>query len=339
MKKIYSFLLVIVVIVLLFIIFKLNNNEPFLSPISENVQIIIKPLEKYSFESLKNTKFNGSEIIIDKVLKKSADYTSYLFYFKVQNKKVSGLINVPNAKGVYPVIVMNRGYVDKKQYETGIGTQHAGEVFAQNGFVTLAPDFLGYGMSDKQPNNPMEERFLTYVTNLELIASIKNLNNTLVKIDKEVKIDETKVGLWGHSNGGQITLSVLEISGLNYPTVLWAPVSKPFPYSILYYTDDSDDHGKALRKVVATFEKDYDIEKYSLTNYFNWIKGSIEIHQGIGDDAVPYKWSEDLEINLEKQNIDVTFFEYIGDDHNFSKGNWSTVVLRNIDFYKKKFIQ
>ena len=36
--------------------------------------------------------------------------------------------------------------------------------------------------------------------------------------------------------------------------ILWAPVSKPFPYNILYYTDEAEDRGKWLRGEIAKFE-------------------------------------------------------------------------------------
>lgn len=312
--------------------------KPAKSP-AKTDEIIVKEkkLTQYSYPSLKNRQFAGSEIIIDKIIKDEQDFVSYLFYFKVQSKKVSGLINIPKEAGTYPVIVMIRGYVDKEIYQTGIGTSHGGEVLAQNGFITLAPDFLGYGASDLPSPEAMEDRFLTYVTVLELLNSISNLNSALAKASITARTNNDKVGIWGHSNGGQIAISTLEITSHAYPTVLWAPVTKPFPYSILYYTDDIEDHGKALRRVVADFELEYDIEQYSLTNYVNWIKAPIQIHQGSADQAVPQTWSDSFVKELQTKEKIVEYFVYVGDDHNFANGNWNTVIGRTIAFYKKSF--
>ena len=335
MKK--AIIVVGIIIIVLFIGIKFFNQEKILSPLGSGKISKEKKLAKYSYTALHKTTFNGGKIIIDKIIKDETDFSSYLFYFYVGEKKISGLMNVPKKAGNYPIIVMIRGYVDKEIYEPGVGTSHGGELLAQNDFITLAPDFLGYGYSDKASTDAMEDRFQTYISVLELISSIKNLNTALEDKSLEVKYDGTHLGIWGHSNGGQIALSVLEISGKNYPTVLWAPVSKPFPYSILYYTDDVDDHGKALRKLVANFEKDYDVEKYSLTNYFDWIKAPIEIHQGGADEAVPQLWSDKLVETLKKKEKDVEYFTYPSDDHNFSKGNWSLVMQRTMEFYKKQF--
>lgn len=326
----------------LFLFFNKGEKSLLISPLSK---IVEKPLEKYEFERLKKTQFPGSPITFGKMLKDGDKFVSYVFYFETQGnpsassgqEKVSGFANIPKEKGTYPVIMMFRGYVDREIYTIGEGTKRGGEVFAQNGFITLAPDFLGYGESASPSANSIEERFQTYTTALTLLSSIGNLNKSLEKDEFNARADDQKIGIWGHSNGGHIALSVLEISGKTYPTVLWNPVSKPFPYSILYYTDEFDDRGKALRKAVAQFEKDYDVEKYSPLNYYGLIKASIELNQAGDDEAVPKKWSDQLNEDLTKLEKDVEYFIYPGEDHNFSKGSWQTVVNRNIEFYKKHF--
>ena len=294
-----------------------------------------KPLDKYTIEALSATNFTPSEITIGKVLKDEENFTSYIFYFYPQGKKVSGLLVVPKKSGRHPVIVMFRGYIDREIYSTGIGTVRAAEAFVQNGFIAISPDFLGYGDSDNPSENPVEERFQTYTTALTLLSSLKNLNIAAASPNLNARIDDTKVGIWGHSNGGQIALTILEITGKNIPTVLWAPVSKPFPYSVLYYTDEFEDRGKMLRRVIAEFEKDYDVDKYSINGYFEKINAPLSLHQGTEDDAVPVKWSSQLVEELKKLNKDVEYFTYSGDDHNFAQESWQTVVARNIAFYRK----
>lgn len=313
------------------------KKENIISPLTRKV-IKEKPLDKYTFASLRRRQSPESSIVLGRKLEEEESYISQIFYFSVENKKVSGLINIPKVEGVYPIIVMLRGFVPKENYTTGVGTRRAAEVFAQNGFITLSPDFLGFGESDNPSRNAMEERFQTYTTVLALLSSLGNLNKGLeASYSAKIRGDASKVGLWGHSNGGQIALSVLEITGKPYPTVLWAPVSKPFPYSILYYTDEFEDRGKALRKALANFEKDYDVELYSPTNFLDWINAPLEIHQGEEDDAVPKKWSDQLFQELKELKKDVDYFIYSGSDHNLTPYGWPTAVQRNINFYKEHF--
>ncbi len=315
----------------LIILYQYLLNPNFISPLSKT-PYKEKPLEKYSYSRLKQSERIGSDIVFGNIVKENPGFISQIFYFSTEGKKASGLINYPAEKGVYPIILMIRGFVDQTIYSPGMGTQRAGEIYAQNGFVTLAPDFLGYGDSASPSASSIEERFETYTTVLDLLASLPNLNN----IDKKiVQVDFGKVGIWGHSNGGQIALSVLEITGKDYPTVLWAPVSKPFPYSILYFTDEFEDHGKALRKVVADFERDYDIEKYSPYNYYSWIDAPIQLHQGGQDEAVPQKWSDNLYADLKKLDKNITYYTYTDSDHNLLPGGWNLAIQRSLDFYRK----
>lgn len=304
-----------------------------------------KPLLVYTFENLKKTKFPNSRITVGRVVSENSNSVSRMFYYSVPKtpnskimEKVSGLMNIPKEAGKYPVIVMFRGFVPDDIYKPGVETQPSAQVFAGQGFITLAPDFLGYGESAKASSDPFENRFQTYTTALALLASIPNLNNGLqTDYLGTISADLNKIGLWGHSNGGQIGLSVLELSGIKYPTVLWAPVSTSFPYSVLYYTDESDDQGKALRQLFANFEKTYDTDQFSLTNYYSWIKAPIEINQGTADQEVPVWWSDNLVTVLKKNNVSTEYFTYPGADHNLLPSGWSDAVLNSADFYNQQF--
>lgn len=269
----------------------------------ENVlinKLASKPLNKYTIDNLSSSKFLMGSFSITSTLEKQESYTAYKFSYtfvpdpkSTDTKVTSGLINIPNSneQNKYPLVVLIRGYVDQNNYTTGEGTMNIGRYLTSNGFVTVAPDFLGYGDSDHESSNIFESRFQTYVTAVSLVKSIEAgmLNKYW---------DGKNLFIWGHSNGGQITLTTLEITGGNYPTVLWAPVSKPFPYSVLYYTDESNDHGKLIRRELSKFESLYDVENFSLTNYFNNINAPIQLHQGTADDAVPLSWSNSLNDQL-----------------------------------------
>ena len=271
-----------------------------------------KPLDKYTVENLGKREYK-SEIIIDEEVSRGV----WNFHFDSDGKKVTGLAHIPAKCGKCPVIVQFRGYVDREIYKPGVGTKRTAEVFAKNGFISLAPDGLGYGGSDNPSADIFEERFQTYTTALNLLAGMESWERA------------GKIGIWGHSNGGQIALTVLEISQKEYPTVLWAPVSKPFPYSILYYTDEADDRGKALRKKLAEFEKDYDVELYSLTNYLDRIKAPILIQQGTADEAVPKKWTDELVKRLKTQ-----YLVYSGADHNMLP-QWGRAVTQDVQFFQQ----
>lgn len=290
-----------------------------------------KPLEKYTIEHLNTPIREATNIVFDEAIATTSAYTKYHFHYLSDGKRVTGLATLPQpitpySVDDYPVIVQFRGYVDRDIYMTGIGTQRSAEVYAESGFVTFAPDFLGYGGSDMPTGTIFEERFQTYTTARDLINALPSVPF----------IDPTKVGLWGHSNGGHIAITVLEALQQPLPTTLWAPVTKPFPYSILYFTDELDDEGKFLRKELAAFETDYDVNDYSLTKHIDRLYGPILLHQGTADDAVPINWNNEFVEALKAANKEVTYYTYPGADHNML-GAWDTVVSRDIEFFTEQF--
>jgi alpha-beta hydrolase superfamily lysophospholipase len=327
---------------------------------SSNIQIPApRPLDRYAINHLENADIPLGYITISDMISSEDGFTSYKFSFEFSPnlepekliKKTSGQINVPinisnSENNKYPVVVMIRGYVDQESYQTGIGSKNAATFFADNGFITIALDFLGYADSDSESSDIFESRFQTYTTVLTLLKTLENtsLDHNLIKISDEIDKsgilndqlnNHSTISVWGHSNGGQIALTILEITKGSYPTVLWAPVSKPFPYSILYYTDESEDRGKLIRRELAKFEQNYDVELYSLTNYLNDINAPIQIHQGTVDDAVLFTWSDELVTKLKELGKNVTYFKYAGADHNL-KPSWDTVVQRDLEFFQKQ---
>ncbi len=275
-----------------------------------------KPLEKYTIDNLSKTEFNPSKININ----------GDIFDYIVDGKKVTGLINKPIANSQGPVVVLLRGYVDQSIYQTGVGTKRVGEYFRDNGYITLTPDFLGYGGSDPQSENIFESRFQTYTTVLTLLASINKENFPMW--------DGKNIFIWAHSNGGQIALTVLSVTGKDYPTVLWAPVTEGFPYSVLYYTNESDDGGKFIRSKLAKFEEDYDVDKFSFTNYLDRINAPIEYHWGTNDDPISSEWRDRFIKRMKMLEKDVTNYNHSGADHNMNP-LWSDVILKTREFFEK----
>lgn len=306
-----------------------QSQLKFLNPLSQTPftpTAAALPLQSYAFMALSAYNPPPGNLILAKPLLDTPDFSAYLFQVKTQGKTMTGQINLPKTatpSAGFPVILMLRGYVEPAIYQTGMGTKNAAAAFAREGFVTLAPDFLGYGESDPPASNVIAERLEKPKNLLDLMAALPSLPF----------INPKQVFIWAHSNGGQIALSLLEITGRSLPTSLWAPVSKPFPYSILYYSDSAPDQGKALRQELAHFEAQYDVYDFSIDRYLDRIQAPLQIHQGTADDAVPLSWSQSLVSDLEDLDKPVNLFIYPNADHNLKPG-WDTAIARDLDFYK-----
>ena len=280
----------------------------------------------YSFENLRQREYYRSEVKLEKILQEQDAFTSYLFSYSADGRKVTGMANLPKEGVKLPVAILIRGWVDEKVYKTGMGSEKMAAFLAENGFLTLAPDFLGFGDSDPAFPDMLQDRFFKPIVILTLLESLDSLPQA----------DPERVVIWGHSNGGQVALSVLEITGEKIPTSLWAPVSAPFPQAVLQYADELEDEGKLVRKVISEFENKYDTAKYSITTYFDQIEAPLIIHQGMADEAIPLEWTEELVGRLRSLGKEVTYFQYPGENHNFHYGSAPVARERDLEFFKEK---
>ncbi|QLG69404.1 MAG: hypothetical protein CH104c_0172 [Candidatus Woesebacteria bacterium] len=102
----------------------------------------------------------------------------------------------------------------------------------------------------------------------------------------------------------------------------------------MYYTDEAEDKGKFIRKELAKFEELYDVDKYSITNYFNRINSPLLIIQGASDDVVPEKWSKDMFQKLKKLGKEVEYQTYAGANHNL-RPKWDDAAENTLEFFVK----
>lgn len=357
MKKIFFAVMIILVIVAFVPIgmyVKSKKNEP-KSNLNPKVGIgetmakpIVKntgPLAQYNFESLAKRQYKSSEItkigktlLVDearKELVKRGDLAGKTFEFETvaisfvsNGKKISGMMNLPvgykDKKS--PAIIMIRGFADNYGYYIGSGSWRAADELARNGYVTVSLDFLGFGLSDNESKDILEARFEKPISVLELIEAVKDMDI----------VDPSKIGIWAHSNGGQIAISVLEISGKNYPTVLWAPMTNPFPQSILETVDDGSSASQIVKQKLTDFEKEYDAKLYSIDNFYSWIASPILIHQGTADVWCKVEWQEKLKDKLKSLGKEISLDIQVGSDHNM-KQSWDKVMKKDVEFFNKKF--
>ena len=328
-----------------------------------------KPLQKYALDELRDYPFQTSKIQVKEKVSDEEGYSEYLFSFTTVGKTMSGLMTVPlplpEDLNNQTTIVMVRGYVPPESYVSGVGTSPAARYFAKQGFITLAPDFFGFGTSDPEPMDEWEARFIKPIAVIELIKSLQSEGLT----GEGMNFPATnKVGIWAHSNGGQIALSSLEVMEESIPTTLWAPVTAPFPYSVLYYGDEVADEGKQQRAWIAMFEKIYNAADFSLTQHLDLLAGPLQIHHGTNDDAALKTWSDEFVDKLDLENekrgnqlellisatqsaeldtklssssallkpIDYEYFVYPGADHNLRPvDNWNLAVSRDVLFFQR----
>lgn len=309
-------------------------SRPALIPLGEKLETEERVLDKYSFSELRKRggvgsdfEFLGRPEMVDQ-RRSGKSFDSQVLVYKSEGKNISGIMNWPvgfDETKKYPVIVMVRGYAEKEGYYPGFGSFRMADELAKKGYLTVSTDFLGYGESDEESENMLEARFAKVVAVLDLLESVRGLDY----------VAEERVGFWGHSNGGQIVISVLEISGERFQTVLWAPVTKGFPEGILVYADDLDDGGVAVRSAISEFEKQYDSRLYSIDWYLPGIRSPLLVLQGDKDEWAEPSWQEDFVDRLKVLEKDVELVMYKGAGHNM-EGSWAEAVRKTIGFFDSR---
>jgi dipeptidyl aminopeptidase/acylaminoacyl peptidase len=166
-------------------------------------------------------------------------------------------------------------------------------ILANNGYITLASDYRGHGRSEGQGEGHQPEYAIDV---LYLLASVKNIE----------KADANRVGMWGHSMGGETSLRTVEATDAIKALVLWAPT--------LGGGHSSDT---------------------SLMDNLTKIETPISLHQGLSDTEVDPETSIILSDALKKEGKQLEYFEYEGQDHNFRNLGWDLISERTLDFYNK----
>lgn len=176
-------------------------------------------------ESLRKRKFSGGEIKVEETLPKEGNYTSYIISYPSDNLKIYGMMNVPDGGGPFPVIVLNHGYFNPSSFNSGDGTRTIADILAKNGYLTLASDYRSHGKSDSDNRGRGGHRPEYAIDVLNLIASVKSLP----------KADVNKIGMWGHSMGGEVSICTVEVTDKVKVVVLWAPTSPNPPENAAFY--------------------------------------------------------------------------------------------------------
>lgn len=333
MNKNFKLIMLLIFIIIINIIFYfiLSNNK-YLSFFQNevNAKSIDKAANEHPLfiEELRKRNYGNGKIEIEKDLGIKDKYKSYIISYYSDGLKLYALMNVPNIKKPlkgYPVIIVNHGYIPQDQYSTENSYKYVAGFYANNGFLVLKPDYRGHDKS-QIGENIISDRLSYAIDVLNLLYLIPTLEYS----------DANNIFMYGHSMGGGVTLTVLEIASNIKAATLWAAVSVEFPESILYFLRkrNLEDSNKLLLEIEKIFNKD-DYYKLSPINYLQYIKSPLIIQHGTKDESVPMEWSDQLEIQMKNKNILYNYIKYQNEDHNFSKSSFYKVLKADVNFFKK----
>ena len=142
-----------------------------------------KPPHPISTQALINKKYDGSDLEVGRLLADNGAYKRYLISYRGDGLTISGVMNVPDGKGPFPVLVLNHGYIDPDTYFPGQGMPREHDYLARQGYVVLHTDYRGHASSDNDKNVDYELRLPYAVDTINAVKAVKS--SKLRYLDKD----------------------------------------------------------------------------------------------------------------------------------------------------------
>jgi fermentation-respiration switch protein FrsA (DUF1100 family) len=296
------------------------------------------PVNPLTIPFMREGEYPGSDIVIEQTLQGGANYQRYLASYQSEGYKIYGLLTVPNGEKPatgWPAIIFNHGYIPPEQYRTAERYVAYVDGFARNGYIVFKIDFRGHGNSEGEAEGGYGSPAYT-IDALNAVASIQ----------RHPDADPNRIGMWGHSMGGHVTLRAMVTSGDIKAGVIWAGVVATYPDLINNWRRPSNAPPLNIPERVRRWRQEF-IDTYggpdvnpafwasiSPSEYVADLSGPVQIHHATGDVEVPVEFSRDLNERIQAAGGTVEYYEYRGDNHNIS-GNFNTAMQRSIAFFDK----
>ncbi|NPV55768.1 MAG: alpha/beta fold hydrolase, partial [Anaerolineae bacterium] len=281
--------------------------------------------------------YPGSDIVLEQELDPGVNYRRYYASYLSEGLKIYGLLTIPNgevpAEG-FPAIVFNHGYIPPAVYRTTERYVAYVDGLARSGYIVFRIDYRGHDRSEGIATGAYGSPGYT-VDVLNAVASLQRFP----------QVDPQRIGMWGHSMGGFLTLRAMVISPHIKAGVIWAGVVASYPDMIYNWRRISGaptptpSGGRRWRMdwldVYGTPEENPDFwASISANSYLADLSGAVQFHHGTADTEVPVDFSLDANRQVLAAGGVGEVFVYEGDNHNLS-GYFTTAMNRTLAFYDR----
>lgn len=304
-------------------------------------------IHPYTIEGLRQHEFESGEIRIRSTLGGNGKFTAYLIDYPSDGLVITGVMQIPEGKGPFPVIVLNHGFFGRGVFSSGDGTDRAAAFLAEHGYITLASDYRSWGESD------VGHSFFYS----GLVIDVLNLLNAIPSLEKA---DPERIGMWGHSMGGGVTIKVLTIDSRLKAGVLYSPVSADHADIIARWGNGCFGDITAGELIVGCNSADVvppdlplnlqdayrfaasdpqTLQKISPLYHLDSVTAPVQIHYGTEDgrflSGTPPQWSVKMTQALRDAGKQAELYQYEGEGHSFIGQPWFDFMTRTLRFFDK----
>jgi len=297
------------------------------------------PMHPLMIEVMRQQVYPGSKVTLEEELDPGSNYDRYIASYQSEGLKIYALLTVPQGEkpeSGWPIIVFNHGYIPPDQYRTAERYVAYVDAFARNGYIVFRPDYRGHGNSEGEATGSFGTPDYT-VDVLNAMASVMQYPDA----------DPGRVGMWGHSMGGGITLRAMVVTQNIKAGVIWAGMVAPYPDLLEWYRrrsvgrptptpyPDGTTGPRWTQELLAfgTVEENPAFwASIDPTSYLTELSGPLQLHHGTADESVPVEYSEDLYARLQEAGQASELYLYPNDNHNISN-SFGTAMQRSVQFF------
>ena len=279
--------------------------------------------------------YPASPLVVEQRLAPGVNYNRYLVSYRSDDLKIFALMTVPLGTPPttgWPAIIFNHGYIPPVQYSPTERYEAHIDALARNGYIVFRPDFRGHGASEGSAAGGYTGPAYT-VDVLNAVAAVRAYADA----------DPARIGMWGHSLGGLLTLRSMVIDQSIKAGVIWSGVvvavpdlltlldfsPTPIPNTVFRFRDQ-------LYSEFGTPQTNPDFWNTISPNHFLAdLSGPLQLHHGTGDAIVPVLFSAILTDQVTAAGQSAELFTYPGDDHNITI-NFDTAMARTVRFFDEQ---
>jgi len=188
-------------------------------------------------------------------------------------------------------------------------------MLAQKGYIVVSIDNRG----TPQPRGRAWRKII--YRQIGILASQDQAAATKALIQKWPYVDADRIGLWGWSGGGSMTLNMM----FRYPEIYKTGMAVAFVANQRFYDTIYQERYMGLPK-----DNEAGYRDGSPVTFAGQLKGNLLIVHGTGDDNVHYKNCEVLMNELIAAGKKFTMMSYPNRSHGISEGKGTTMHLYNL---------
>lgn len=296
------------------------------------------PPHPLTIEYLRQGDYPASEIVIVENLKPGLNYNRYIASYLSEGLKIYALLTVPfgekPANG-WPVIIFNHGYIPPNQYRTTEKYMDHVDDLAMHGYIVFRSDYRGHANSEGEARGAYGHPDYT-IDILNAVAAIKQYPDA----------DPNRIGMWGHSMGGYITLRAMVASADIKAGVIWAGVVASYPDLLTRWRRPSSVATPTISQRARRWRSSL-IDEYgspeenpefwgsiSANLFLEDLSGPVQLHHGTDDESVPLEFSTILAKQIQDAGGTVEYYKYRGDNHNISN-KFGDAMFRSLQFFER----